>query len=54
MKMFLILTAMVVTTTAITITQQISSAMAWTNPDTSPATDRKAPIAISGDNVYIV
>ena len=28
--------------------------VAWTDPDTNPVTDRKAPMAISGDNVYIV
>lgn len=34
--------------------QQQQSAMAWTDPDPEPATERKAPIVTSGDNVYIV
>ena len=34
--------------------QQQQSAMAWTDPYTSPATERKAPIVTSDDNVYIV
>ncbi len=34
--------------------QQQQSAMALTDPDLSPATERKAPIVTSGDNVYIV
>jgi hypothetical protein len=52
MKMYLVLTALVVMT-AITATLQISSAMAWSDP-TEPERTSKAPIAVSGDNVYIV
>ena len=36
------------------ISQQLPQASAWTDPDIDPVTERKAPIATSGDNVYVV
>ena len=53
MKIYIVLPVLVVTP-LLTTTLQIPSAIAWTDPNLSPVTDRRAPMAISGDNVYIV